>query len=171
MSGPRGSRLPGSNSTQNHGRMIPPLVEGPLSTFAVAAAARLSLLRVACMLLGGWRWPTTAVGSQMASPTETGGFAESYPEWSLHTAPHQGEEAESWCVQDDQMMGTRSSQEQRQDSEGSAGWWFFFYLFPSKMGFVVPANEEVVTLFAENSPTWFQLWVNSPVIRNSSMIS
>ena len=28
-----------------------------------------------------------------------------------------------------------------------------FFFFPSKMGFVVPANEEVVTLFAENSPT------------------
>lgn len=52
----------------------------------------------------------------------------------------------------------------QQDVEGS-------FLFSSKTGAVVRANRKMVTLFVENSPTRYKLWVNSPMIRSATMIS
>lgn len=121
MSGPRGSRLPSSYSTRSRGRLIPPRVQ---------RLQRQSSPRPAwpagCWLGEAGRWPLWAARWQ--APPGLGAF-QSRTLSDLYMRPHIRERRQdSWCIQDNRMMGTRSSQQQRQDSEGSAGWWFFFFL-------------------------------------------
>lgn len=170
MSGPRGSKLPRSNSTQNHGRLIPPQVEGMLLTFAAAAEAA---AKPPCSARPAFCWLSEGGRRQL---------------WAARwQAPPRLEDFQSRTLSDLYMWPHIKERRQRADVSKTTGWREHEalssrgkilrdqqddeFFFSSKMGFVVPANEEVVTLFAENSPTWFQLWVNSPVIRNSSMIS
>lgn len=66
--------------------------------------------------------------------------------------------------------GCAALRNKRQDFEESAGYWGLIS-FSRKMLPAVRADKKVVTLFAENAPTWFKLWVNSIVMKDSSVIS